>query len=64
MYENLENLINCTKEVEHRLPMMSFKTKDDILQIKQFVRTYYQPILNDIDLLKLEESWVDKVEQG
>jgi hypothetical protein len=62
MYENLDNLTKCAIEVEHRFPMLSFKTDDDILQMKQFVRTYYQPILNDIDLLKLEETNVEKIE--
>lgn len=32
--------------------------------MKKFVRTYYFPILSDIDFLKLEETYVEKIEQG
>ena len=43
--------------MEHRLPMLTFKTEDEILQIKQFVLVYYQPILSKLDMMMLGKTF-------
>ena len=51
----LKALKTHTKRIEHKIPMLSFKTSDEMTQIKRFVSTYYEPILTriEIDMLKL-----------
>ena len=41
------------KEVEHRIPLLHFKTEDEISQIKNFLLVYYRPILSKIDIDQL-----------
>ena len=41
------------KEVEHRIPLLHFKTDDEISQIKNFLLVYYRPILSKIDINQL-----------
>lgn len=50
----LKALKTHTKRIEHKIPMLSFKTYDEMTQIKRFVSTYYEPILTrmEIDMLK------------
>ena len=42
------------ESIEHRIPMLSFKTSDEMIQIKRFVSIYYQPILTSIEIEMLE----------
>lgn len=37
--------------------MMCFKTEDEILQMKHFVKTYYMPILSERDIAKIDEEY-------
>jgi len=62
MFKNLAKLEQRSLDVEHRIPMMAFKTEDDILQMKHFVRTYYSPILTEADFDKLDQTYVEKEE--
>ena len=56
----LKALKTHTKRIEHKIPMLSFKTFDEMTQIKRFVSTYYEPILTrmEIDMLKLSLNTV------
>lgn len=52
------NLVKCRKrvgEVEHRIPMLSYKTDDDISQIKRFLLVYYTPLHSKLELDMLNE---------
>ena len=42
------------KEVEHRIPLLHYKTKDEVSQIKNFLLIYYRPILSKIDIEQLK----------
>lgn len=54
MIKNLSALRQQTLRVEHNLPLLKFKTKDEVAQMKLFIKTYYFPILSEIDLMKLQ----------
>jgi hypothetical protein len=41
IYENLTKLRDHATDVESRIPIMTYKTNDDLLQMKYFIRTYY-----------------------
>ena len=48
-------------EVEHRTPILTFRTEDYLAQIKRFISVYYAPVLNkaDIESLIIDESDLD-----
>jgi len=54
--KNLVKLRKTARDVEHRIPMLTFRTDDEILQIKRFLLVYYLPILSKIDIKPLSES--------
>ena len=53
MQSKINQLKHVAKEVEHRIPLLHFKTDDEISQIKNFLLVYYRPILSKIDINQL-----------
>lgn len=43
-------LFRHAKKVEQRTPMLSYKTLDEMSQVKRFILVYYLPILTKIDI--------------
>lgn len=54
--DGLALLLERAEKVEHGLPMMGFKTRDELVQVKFFLRTYFEPVLTNLDNLRLEEK--------
>ena len=40
--------------VEHGIPLLCLKTDDEMVQIKHFITTYYEPILTSLELEQLK----------
>ena len=56
--ENLIHIISKLKKqgrlVEQRLPMLSYKTDDELSQIKRFILVYYHPALHKVEIDTLQ----------
>lgn len=46
----IDRLKKHADQVETRIPLMSYKAADDQDQLKNFIITYYKPILNSYEL--------------
>lgn len=57
MKHKLSKLRQHTRDVERALPLMCYKTEDEVLQVKHFVKTYYMPLLTDKEVSKLDEEY-------
>lgn len=49
-------LQQVARKVEQRIPLLMYKTKDDIQQLKRFIQVYYGPILSKLDHEQLNEA--------
>ena len=47
---NMIKLKQRQAEVEIRYPMLLFKTRDELVQMKCYILTYYKPILSQFDI--------------
>ena len=45
VYNKLFDLSRLTKEIERRIPMLSYKPVDELDQLKFYIQTYYQPCM-------------------
>ena len=59
--QKVARLRQWTKDVEQRLPILNFKTEDELNQIKHFLLIYYQPILSKLDTLMLHQKSAEDV---
>ena len=42
------------RKVEYKLPLLMFKTEDDMDQVKHFMEIYYRPALTEVELQVLQ----------
>ena len=54
MQAKINQLKQVTRDVEHRIPLLHYKTNDEINQIKNFLLVYYRPILSKIDIEQIK----------
>ena len=62
MLQTIGKLRDHTRAVEVHLPVMSFHSHCEILQIKHYIKTYYEPLLTDIEIRKLDQDYVAQME--
>ena len=43
------------KKVEHRTPLLAYKTNNEMSQIKRFILIYFEPLLTKVDKQQLRE---------
>lgn len=57
IHENaLPLLLERAEKVERGLPMLGFKSRDELAQVKLFLRTYFEPVLTQYDHLRLQDK--------
>ena len=50
--------------VEHGIPLLCLKTDDEMVQIKHFITTYYEPILSSLELEQLKLGQLELEQQN
>ena len=53
---NIIRLKQREAEVQIRYPLLLFKTRDDLVQLKCYILTYYKPIISQFDIEQFEND--------
>ena len=60
----LNNLRARAEAVEHSIPLLCLKTNDEMVQIKHFITTYYEPVLTSLELEQLRHGQIELEQQN
>ena len=55
-YEVITSLRSRAEVVEYNLPLLMFKTNDEILQMKRYISVYYEPLLSKTEKMGLQRE--------